>query len=133
MNEFSQSVMDVITQHFPDLLNTENKETPYLELVIPAKEEVAIGGMVIQVSEENEIWLRNFHPYSAQSIENAEELIDVMKGIFADEIFWAMGYKEEEWIDTMLINNIEDAAMVNGAMYQILSWSGELDKTVFEE
>ena len=96
MDKFSISVFNSLVSHFPDLGKNNNQETKHLEIDIPSPKDAYIGGLVIQTTEDKDIWLRNYHSYSAYAFDNTEQLITLIKGIFEDKILWAIGSKDDE-------------------------------------
>lgn len=130
MNNFSTYVYQELTKAFPDWRNIKSASVEFLELDIPASNKTLIGGLVIQTTEDNSIWIRNYHPCSGYSVDTIEEMIKVVKGVLSDQILWVTGFKSEEWVETTLINNINDLKTKKGIRYQILSWSGKIDKVV---
>ncbi len=130
MNNFSTYVYQELTKAFPDWRNIKSASVEFLELDIPASNKPLIGGLVIQTTEDNSIWIRNYHPCSGYSVDTIEEMIKVVTGVLSDQILWVTGFKSEEWVETTLINNINDLKTKKGIRYQILSWSGKIDKVV---
>lgn len=130
MNNFSTYVYQELTKAFPDWRNIKSASVEFLELDIPASNKPLIGGLVIQTTEDNSIWIRNYHPCSGYSVDTIEEMIKVVTGVLSDQILWVTGFKSEEWVETTLINNINDLKTKKGIRYQVLSWSGKIDKVV---
>jgi hypothetical protein len=127
MNNFSTNLYKELTKAFPDWINIKSDSGDFLELDIPSSNKALIGGLAIQTTEDNSIWIRNYHPYSGYSVDTIEEMIKVITGVLSDQILWVTSFKSEEWVETTLVNNINDLKTEKGARYQILSWSGEFD------
>lgn len=130
MNQFSTSLLNELIELFPDFAGKANQETEFLELEIPSIGIGNIGGVVIQTTEDNDIWLRNYFPYSACSVDDSKELVTLLKEIFEDNMIWIIGMKEGEWIETTLARKLDDVDLEDGVTYNVLSWSGSLDETV---
>ncbi len=130
MNDFSYYVYQKLIKKIPECGNTESNSSEFLELNISAPYNALIGGLVIQTTEDNCIWIRSHHPYTGYSIDTTEEMIKVITGVLSNQILWVVGFKSDEWFQTTLINDINDLKTEKGVKYQILSWSGKLDKVV---
>jgi hypothetical protein len=128
MDIFSNSVLVDITNRFPEFQNKHNQTSKFLELDLPSKNNSNFGGLVIQITADKDIWIRNYQKYSAYSVDTTEELLKIVEGIFTDDILWVIGFKDTEWIETTLIKNGEDIETEKGVTYNILSWSGKADK-----
>ena len=129
MDNYLTSIFKRLTDHFPDLEEANIDISGQLELSIPAVNNASIGGLVVQTTTGKDIWLRNYHPYSAYSIDDVDELITIIEGVFADKILWAIGFKGDQWSETTLIRNLEDLETEDETTYRIFSWSGTLDRT----
>ncbi len=132
MDSLSNSVLDTIVTHFPELPKTYNPLTEFLELEIASPTNKSFGGLVIQTTANKDVWVRNYYKCSAYSVDTIDELIMIMKGVFADEIFWVIGFQNDEWIETTLINKGQDVETEKGVTYHVLSWSGNFDKQFTE-
>jgi len=130
MNDFSTNVYQELLKTFPDWENIISLSSEFLELDVSASNNALIGGLVIQTTEDNSIWIRNYHPFSGNSCDTIQEMIKVILGVLSDQILWVTGFKSDEWFETTLINEINDLQTEKGIRYQILSWSGKFDKVV---
>ena len=130
MNDFSTNVYQELLKTFPDWENIISLSSEFLELDVSASNNALIGGLVIQTTEDNSIWIRNYHPCSGYTCDTIEEMIKVISGVLSDQILWVIGFKSDEWFETTLINEINDLQTEKGIRYQILSWSGKFDKVV---
>ena len=128
MNIFSKSIFTDIINRFPEFQNEHIENSELLELEITNKNNSSFGGLVIQTTADNQIWVRNYQRYSGYYIDNTEELIEIINGIFSDEILWVIGFKKDTWTETTLILNGSKIEMENGVTYYIYSWSGMFDK-----
>lgn len=128
MNEFSSSVYQILLASFPDWKNLQSTSSDLLELEIPSPNKSIIGGLVIQTTDDNSIWIRNHHPCTAYPVDNTEEMVNIIRNILSDQIIWAIGYKGNEWYETTFLNSLTDLQVEKGVKYQILSWSGQLDQ-----
>ena len=128
MDIFSNSVLDYIVSYFPELRNKHNHLEDYLELDIPTTNNSNFGGLVIQTTSDKDIWVRNYHKYSAYSIDIIDELVKIMEGVFKDDILWVISFQEDEWIETTLIKRDTDIEMKKRVTYNVFSWSGNLDR-----
>ena len=130
MNDFSTNVYQELLKTFPDWENIISLSSEFLELDVSASNNALIGGLVIQTTEDNSIWIRNYHPCSGYTCDTIEEMIKVISGVLSDQILWVIGFKSDEWFETTLINEINDLQTEKGIRYQILSWSEIFDKVV---
>ena len=128
MDTFSNSVLDDIIHHFPELQNKNNQATDFLELDIPSTNNSSFGGLVIQTTADKDIWIRNYHKYSAYSVDTTDELIKILEGVFADHILWVIGFNDNEWVETTLIKKVGKIETEKGVTYNVLSWSGKSDR-----
>ena len=128
MNAFSSSLAATLTEHFPLLEN--QSEGDYMTLVLPNPNKADIGGLVIQTSEDNELWIRIFPGHSAYLTDSEDDLISIINGVLNDEIFWVIGWKNEEWFETSLVYSTEDIEAAPDVMHYVFSWSGEKDVTI---
>ena len=129
MNKFSNSIYKILKNSFPDLQVQIKEDSEYLELDIPSMNNADIGGLVIQTTEDKSIWVRNYHPCSGYSVDTADELIDILEGVFEDKILWAIGHRGGEWIETTLCHSTDNLEKEKGVTYKILSWSGTLNNS----
>ena len=129
MDKFSKSIHDQISFNFPQLICNYNTETPFLELEIPTMNNSKLGGLVIQTTEDKDIWIRNHHPCSAYLVTTIEELITIIKGVLSNKILWVIAFKHEEWVETTLTYEDADVDTEEGETYTVLSWSGTSDRT----
>ena len=129
MDILSKSILEQISYNFPELIYKHNSETTFLELDIPTLNNSKLGGLVIQTTAEKDIWIRNYHPYSAYSVDTIEELITIMQGVLTNKILWVIALKDGEWFETTLINEAADIETEKGVTYTVLSWSGTSDRS----
>jgi len=130
MNPFSEALAHSLTTTFPGMEDQSEPESDYLTLVFPNPNEADIGGLVIQTTEDNELWIRIFPGHSAYLADSEENLIDIITGVLNDEIFWAIGMKAENWFETALVYSAEDVEAVPDVIHHVFSWSGEKDLTI---
>lgn len=130
MNQFSISLFKELVERFPDFAGKANQASEFLELEIPSFGKGSFGGVVIQTTEDNDIWLRNYFPYSSYSVNDSKELASLLKEIFEDKVIWIIGMKDGEWMETTLARKLDDVDLENGVTYNVLSWSGSLDETI---
>ena len=128
MNIFSKSIFMDLVYHFPEFQNEHCATSDLLELEITTKNNSSFGGLVVQTTTDDHIWVRNFQKHSAYYIDNTEELIEIIKGIFSDEILWVICYKKNEWFETTLMINGSNIEMEKDVTYNIYSWSGIFDR-----
>lgn len=130
MNEFSYSVYQSLLFAFPEWKRIQLAGSELLELEIPSPNNSSIGGLIIQTTDDNSIWIRNHHPCTAYPVDTTEEMLDTIHDILADKIFWAIGYKSNEWHETTLLYALTELQAEKGVVYQILSWSGKYDQLI---
>ena len=130
MTENSSTILKVLANNFPEFEKLVSVENNLITIDKPSDTNAQIGGLVIQTTKDNEIWVRIYQPFSAYSVDNLEELLEIIKGVFADEILWVTAFNGMEWYETTLIQNIGQLELEPGIVYNVFSWSGKLDKTV---
>lgn len=86
-----------------------------------------IGGLVIQFNEDEDIFLRNYHPYSIICFDTINNLIEGIQMILNDELIFAIGIKKDKWVETLLIFPDKLYKQKKGVSYKHLSWSGKFD------
>ena len=128
LNPFSASLFQKLQSSFSDLKGLYKANSELLIAEFPCPTEAKIGGMVVQTTQDNRIWLRIHPPCSAYSPDNSEELIEIMRAVQKDKVLWAIGFLGEEWADTTLIRQKSDLEIEPGVQYQLYSWSGRLDE-----
>ncbi len=130
MTKHSSTILKVLANNFPEFDKLASVENDLITIDKPSETKAQIGGLVIQTTQDKEIWVRIYQPFSAYSVDNLEELISIIKGVFADEILWVTAFKGMEWYETTLIQNMGQLEIEPGIVYKVFSWSGKLDKTV---
>lgn len=110
---------------FHQYINNEN-ETVILDLPNANK----IGGLVIQLIDNENIWIRTYHPYSSVSIDSIAELKLTIEKILTDQLIWFIGFDNRKWQETMLNYSNQKMNLTEGFEYIVLSWSGKLDKVI---
>ena len=127
MDKFSFSIYSDLIKEFPELEKYTNADSDHLEVDIPSPNGTSIGGLVIQTTAEENTWVRIYPPCSGYSIDTIPELLSIVKGVLSDQILWVTGFKDNEWVETTLINSLEDLETEEGVMYNVFSWSGKND------
>ncbi len=127
MNEFSNDIYRQIIQTFPTLEGLNKTDTPLLEFYFENEHEAPIGGLFIQTSEEDEIWIKADHPYTSYRIDEIEELFYILGGLISNELFWVISYEEGDWDDTFFIAKDHAIEKEEGFSYKIMSWDGTND------
>ena len=130
MTVYSSTILEGLANDFPEFQNLVSIENNLIIIDKPSKTKTKIGGLVIQTTQDDKLWVRIYHPFSAYSVDNLEELISLIKGVFADEILWVTAFKEEAWYETTLIQNMEQLEIEPGIVYNVFSWSGNLNTIV---
>lgn len=130
MNAFSSSVYQRLLFAFPEWKNIHLDDSELLELEFPSPHKSSIGGLIIQTTDDNSIWIRNHQPCTAYLVDTTEEMLELIEDILSDTVFWAVGYKSNEWYETTLLSTLSQLEAENGVNYQILSWSGKHDQII---
>lgn len=133
MNEFSSDIYRQIVQIFPTLEDLNQKDTPLLEFFFENEHNAPIGGLYIQTSEEDEIWIKAEHPYTSYRIDEIEELFYILGGLVSNELYWVISYEEGDWDDTFFVTKDQDIDKEEGYTYKIMSWNGEKDQLLSAE
>lgn len=128
MSKLSEVVLESIIGKFPDFKKVSNHNSELLlEMQIQSEKNHTIS-LIVQVTTDNNIWLRLDIPYAFYSIDDIEELEQIIAGVLANKIFWIVSFDAEgKWFGTTLttsINNIEEEPNI---IYNIYSWNGDLD------
>lgn len=130
MNPLIQNINNILSMEFPELEINEVESGKLVALEILNPHNARMGSLLIQTSEEQYIWLRNQFPGSAVLMNDIPELVNTILTIQNDKMFWAIGYKEENWIETMLCRKLTELKSEPHTTYEILFWSGKMDKTI---
>lgn len=130
MNPFSQTLSAKLLSLFPEMEDQSEAADEHATLVFPNPNGADLGGLVIQTSEDNELWIRIFPGHSAYLVDSEEDLISIINGVLKDEILWVIGLKGGEWFETSLVYAVEDIDAAPDVMHYVFSWSGERDATV---
>jgi len=80
--------------------------------------------LIIQLTNELDIWVRLREPNSAYYCESFEELENFIRHMLNDLIEVAIGYKGAEWKETVVVNKNQYSDLNNEYKYIISSWGG---------
>lgn len=130
MNTLSQLIYNTIIKEFPEYNNTECPDQDCLEFYIPTQANEAIGGLIIQTTVEDNVWIRIALASSGYLVDDITELNKIIRGTFEDKILWVIGTKENKWYYSTLLENLSQLDIENDVEYKIYSWSGQLDKII---
>ncbi|MDB5200975.1 MAG: hypothetical protein JWQ27_384 [Ferruginibacter sp.] len=133
MNKYSWEVYAELTKSFPDLRNLVSTEGELLIVDKPSGSQGNIGGVVIQTTEDNDLWVRVYAGNSAYCVDDTKELISILEGLFTDQVLWVVAYYNSEWHETTLIQNKAQLKIEADIVYNIYSWSGRLDEVIVKE
>lgn len=78
--------------------------------------------LIIQLTNELDIWVRLREPNSAYYCESFEELENFIKHMLNDLIEVAIGYNGSEWKETVVVNKNQYSDLNNEYKYIISSW-----------
>ena len=98
-----------------------------LQMEFPNSTNSLLGGMIVQTTQDNQIWLRIHPACSGYNPDTVSELIQIMQEVMKDQIIWAISYKGDNWAETTLVRQTNDLESQPGLDYQLYSWSGKLD------
>jgi hypothetical protein len=130
LNEFSVSLYEELQTRFPSLQSIYEANNGLLQANFPCPYSSLLGGMIVQTTKENDIWLRIHPACSAYSVDSAEELTRIMQEVLQDEIIWVIGFQLDAWAETTLIRHKGELQLESGIVYHLYSWSGKLDTTI---
>ena len=130
MEVLLHNVYSTIVNNFPELnvIYSDIDELPSVTINSPNNS--AIGALILQVSKDNQIWIRNFHPFTAYPIDSIDEMVRIIGGIIHDEIHWAIGYNNNKWYETTLFNYESSFEKEENIIYKVISWSGKTDQNI---
>jgi len=101
-----------------------------LELAVPAPPGSRAGHLVVFTNEGKDIWIRYAHPHMCYAVDSLEEMDAVIAALLADDAFFVVVTRGDEWIETTLLRPGEEPALVEGQVANIVSWYGQHDKIV---
>jgi hypothetical protein len=130
LNSFSVSVYRELQNSFTELECIYDSEDGLLIAEFSCPGVTKMGGMIVQTTSDNSIWLRIHPDCSAYSPDSLDELIEIMKAVLNDRILWAVGHTGEEWVETTLVRQKSELERELGVRYQLYSWSGQFDEVL---
>jgi hypothetical protein len=101
-----------------------------LELAVPAPPRSRAGHLVVLTSQGKDIWIRYAHPHMCYAVDSLEEMHAVIGALLADDAFFVVVTRGDEWIETMLLRPGQEPVLVEGQVANIVSWYGNHDKVL---
>jgi hypothetical protein len=85
---------------------------------------------VVFTSQGKDIWVRYSHPNMCYAIESQQEMYAVIEALLADDAFFVVMARGDEWIETTLLRPGQEPVLVEGQVANIVSWFGRHDRIV---
>ena len=104
-----------------------------LEAAIPAPIGSNAGHLVIFTASGKDLWLRFSPPSMCYSVDDEAEMVDVIRQLLAETVFFVVVMRGDEWAGTSLIRQGEPADLPQlepDQVAHIVSWSGKYDRTI---
>ena len=97
---------------------------------MPAPRNSRAGHLVIFTNQGKDIWVRCSPPQMSYSVDSLRELHVVIEALVADDAFFVVVKRGDEWIETTLLRPGEEPVLVEGQVASIVSWSGHHDQVL---
>ena len=130
LNSFSFSVYNELISRFSNLKGSFQANSELLQVEYTSPYNSEMGGLIVQITEDDTIWLRIYPGCSAYSVDSLDELEAIIKGVLKDEVYWTISFKNDNWVGTTLSKDLNDLELEDGTTYHIYSWSGKYDKEI---
>ncbi len=101
-----------------------------LEVAVPAPIESKAGHLVIFTARGEDLWLRFSPPSMCYSVNDETEMLDVIRQLLAETVFFVVVMRGEGWSGTSLIRQGESADLPQlepDQVAHVVSWSGKYD------
>jgi hypothetical protein len=132
MNIYSKNIYIEILLKFPSLNFEDESDDDFLLMHCENLNAAEIGGIAIRTTVDNSIWIQNHLPNSSYSVDSIEELEMLIEKITNEKIFWVIAYKNGNWYETTLTNDVMKIEKEKNVLYKILSWSGKNDQKIIQ-
>jgi hypothetical protein len=134
LNPLAQRVWTILITAYPEWSEYFGTcgETD-LEVAVPAPIESKAGHLVIFTARGEDLWLRFSPPSMCYSVNDETEMLDVIRQLLAETVFFVVVMRGEEWSGTSLIRQGESADLPQlepDQVAHIVSWSGKYDRTI---
>lgn len=129
MNETATQIWNVLSAAYPEWRgHRRERDSGDLEVFVPSPNSAA-GGLLVLTSGDD-VWLGLATPYMRYPIDDADELLSLIELLLRDEVFFVSTTRDGEWTGTTLVRAGDDVAVEPGEAAQVVSWSGEHDRTL---
>jgi hypothetical protein len=110
-------------EHYVDVLASGD-----LELAVPAPQHSRAGHLVVFTNQGKDIWVRYSPGQMCYSVDSLRELHAVIEALVADDAFFVVVTRGDEWVETTLLRPGQEPVLVEGQVANIVSWSGRHDR-----
>src|SRR5262245_31877125 len=100
-----------------------------VEVVVPAPSSSRAGHLVVFTSGD-ELGIRYAPPHMVYAVETEREMHAVIDALLADDAFFVVVTRGDEWIETGLYRPGQEPVLAEGDVANAVSWSGAHDKVV---
>jgi hypothetical protein len=98
-----------------------------LEFAVPAPSGSDAGHLVV-FTYGNDLWVRFSAPRMCYAIDDADEMVSIIRQLTADEAVFKVITKGDEWVETTLMRPHEKCDSISGHSVRCVSWSGRFDR-----
>jgi len=131
LNSLGVQVRDTLLERHPEWAPyVDVLDSGDLELAVPAPQDSRAGHLVVFTNNGKDIWVRYSPPQMSYSVESLRELHAVVEALVADDGFFVVVKRGDEWIETTLLRPGGEPVLVEGQVANIVSWSGHHDKVL---
>jgi len=89
-----------------------------------------IYGVSVSTLHGEQTYVQFGVPNAFYPIDSEKELLQILKGLLADRLKFAIKEKKGKWTDTTLVRKPGDLVLNRGEIGRIYSWSGSKDSSV---
>lgn len=90
-----------------------------------------VGGLTVLTLAED-TWIRFSPPQMGYPVDDNEEMLLIVRRLLADELLFVRITRDERWTGTTLIPTDGEPPVESGEVAQVLSWTGQHDRTTGE-
>jgi hypothetical protein len=131
LNALATRVLNALLKRHPDWAShAEVIGSGDLELAVPAPPESRAGHLVVFTKQGTDIWIRFAPPHMCYAAETVEEMHSVITALLADDAFFVVVTRGDEWVETTLLRPGEEPVLLEAQVANVVSWSGECDRLV---
>jgi hypothetical protein len=129
LNPLARNVAQKLFRAFPQFRTGQIiREDGELEAGLPAPEGSHAGHLVV-FTNAGDLWVRLALPYAFYGVDDTRELIKIINGVLADDIFFVVVTARRKWLETTLVGREVSVKLdsTNGSV-MVISWSGQHDR-----